>query len=193
MNARTHSAAETGKNEAAYASRTVALVGLMGAGKSTVGRRLAASLSRDFFDSDVEIEEAAGLTIPEIFSIHGEPEFRRGEKKVLERLLEYAPHVLATGGGAYLDPDTRDLMREKAITVWLSADLDTLWRRVSKRGHRPLLKTENPKDALARLFEERSPIYSEADIIIKSVDGPHSDTVDAILEALKGWTPPQNA
>jgi len=176
-----------------HVSRTVALVGLMGAGKSTVGKRLAGVLGRTFYDSDVEIEEAAGLSIPDIFSIHGEPEFRRGERKVLERLLTYKPHVLATGGGAYMDPDTRTLMREKAVTIWLSADLDTLWRRVSKRGHRPLLKSDNPKSVLARLFEERSPIYSEADIIIKSIDGPHSDTVDAIYEALKGWKPPKDA
>jgi len=112
MSAETHSAAEPGKIEAAYVSRTVALVGLMGAGKSTVGRRLASVLNRKFFDSDTEIEEAAGLSIPDIFSIHGEPEFRRGERKVLERLLTYTPHVLATGGGAFMDPDTRALLRE---------------------------------------------------------------------------------
>lgn len=193
MNTKTHSAAETGKNEAAYASRTIALVGLMGAGKSTVGRRLASVMEREFFDSDHEIEEAAGLSIAEIFSIHGEDEFRRGEQKVVERLLTYTPHVLATGGGAYMNADTRQLLKEKAITIWLSADLETLWKRVNKRGHRPLLQAANPKDVLARLLEERSPIYSEADITIKSVDGPHSDTVDAILEALKGWTPPKDA
>lgn len=193
MSADIHSVVETGKNEAPYASRTVALVGLMGAGKSTVGRRLATVLGRQFYDSDTEIEEAAGLSIADIFSIHGEEEFRRGERKVLERLLTYKPHVLATGGGAYLDPDTRTLMRQKAITVWLSADLETLWKRVSKRGHRPLLKTENPRGVLARLFKERAPIYSEADIVIKSVDGPHSQTVNNIIKALKGWTPPEDA
>ena len=193
MGTEIQSAAETGKNEAAYASRTVALVGLMGAGKSTVGRRLASVLGRKFYDSDAEIEEAAGLSIPDIFSIHGEPEFRRGERKVLERLLSYEPHVLATGGGAYMDPDTRTLMRGRAVTVWLTADLETLWRRVNKRGHRPLLKNENPRGTLARLFKERAPIYSEADIIIRSVDGPHMQTVDAILNALKGWIPPSDA
>lgn len=193
MSAEIHSTAETGKNEAPYASRTVALVGLMGAGKSTVGKRLAQKIGRSFYDSDTEIEEAAGLSIPDIFALHGEPEFRRGEKKVLERLLAYKPHVLATGGGAYMDPDTRQLLRERAVTVWLSADLETLWRRVSKRTNRPLLEADNPRGILAKLFKERSPIYSEADIVIKSIDGPHGQTVDAILDALKGWTPPNNA
>ena len=149
MSAELHSSRETGKNEAAYVSLTVALVGLMGAGKSTVGRRLASALNRDFFDSDHEIEEAAGLSIPDIFTIHGESEFRRGERKVLERLLNYQPHVLATGGGAYMDPDTRALMQEKAVTIWLSADLETLWRRVSKRATRPLLSSDNPKGVLS--------------------------------------------
>ena len=193
MTADLHSAVETGKSEAAYVPRTVALVGLMGAGKSSVGRRLAQSLDRQFYDSDDEIEIAAGLKIPEIFSIHGEAEFRRGEHKVIERLLGYPPHVLATGGGAYLDPETRAIMREKAVTVWLSADLETLWKRVRKRSHRPLLKTENPKDTLTKLFNERAPIYAEADIVIESSEGPHSQTVCDILSALKGWTPTKDA
>ena len=126
-------------------NRTVALVGLMGAGKSTVGRRLAYALGRQFYDSDDEIEKAAGLSISDIFALHGEAEFRRGEQRVLERLLSEPPHVLATGGGAYLNPDTRTLLREHAITIWLNADLETLWRRVSKRGHRPLLKPTTQK------------------------------------------------
>ncbi|MEO0983825.1 MAG: shikimate kinase [Pseudomonadota bacterium] len=189
MGAKTHSVAEPGENEAPYASRTVALVGLMGAGKSTVGRRLATALKRDFFDSDDEIEKAAGLSVSDIFALHGEADFRRGEKQVLKRLLAGAPHVLATGGGAYLDPDTRALMRERAVTVWLNADLETLWRRVSRRGHRPLLKSGDPKGVLSRLFDERAPIYSEADIVIQSADGPHGDTVNAIIAALKGWSP----
>ena len=113
-----------------YEGRTIALVGPMGAGKSTVGRRLAEKLGREFYDSDTEIEKAAGLSISEIFSRHGEADFRRGEKQVLRRLLELPPHVLATGGGAYIDAETRALMKEKAVTVWLSADLETLWRRV---------------------------------------------------------------
>ena len=187
------STADTGKSEAIYAPRTIALVGLMGAGKTSVGRRLANALLREFYDSDDEIEAAAGLKIPEIFSIHGEPEFRRGERKVIERLLGYKPHVLATGGGAYMDPDTRAILREKAVTVWLSADLETLWKRVCKRTHRPLLQADDPKGVLSRLLKERAPIYAEADIVIESAEGPHSHTVDAILSALKGWKPPQDA
>lgn len=174
---------------APYQQRTIALVGLMGAGKSTVGRRLAEALGRDFFDSDDEIEKAAGLSIADIFTLHGEPEFRRGEKRVLERLLQGKPHILATGGGAYLDPETRDLLRRGAITVWLNADLETLWERVSRRNHRPLLHQPNPRGKLAQLLEERAPIYSEADLVVKSDDGPHSQTVNSILDAVKGWQP----
>ena len=180
-----------GQNEAPWATRTIALVGLMGAGKSTVGRRLANALSRPFFDSDDEIEKAAGLSVADIFSLHGEAEFRRGERRVLERLLNGPPHVLATGGGAYMHEATRDMLREKAVTVWLNADLETLWRRVSRRGHRPLLKAANPKQVLAELLTKREPIYAEADLIVLSEDGPHSKTVTAIRRALENWTPPQ--
>ncbi|MEL7481158.1 MAG: shikimate kinase [Pseudomonadota bacterium] len=172
-----------------YKSRTIALVGLMGAGKSTVGRRLAEVMRRDFYDSDDEIEKAAGLSISDIFTLHGEAEFRRGEKRVLARLLAEPPHVLATGGGAYLDPETRELMREKAITVWLNADLETLWERVSRRTHRPLLRQADPRGVLERLHEERAPIYSEADLVVDSVRGPHARTVERILEAVKRWQP----
>src|SRR6056297_1729786 len=149
------------RNEAAWTGRTIALVGLMGAGKSTVGRRLADRLGRKFFDSDSEIEKAAGLSVSDIFALHGEEEFRRGEHNVLKRLLNDPPHVLATGGGAYLNPLTRDLMREKAVTIWLNADLETLWKRVSRRNHRPLLKADNPKSVLSRLLSERAPIYEQ--------------------------------
>ena len=189
----THNPGQTGRNEAPYARRTIALVGLMGAGKSTVGRRLAEALGRDFYDSDTEIEKAAGLSISDIFALHGEAEFRRGEQRVLERLLELKPHVLATGGGAYLNPDTRDMMRKHAITVWLNADLETLWRRVSKRGHRPLLKADDPKGVLNRLFDERKPVYELADLVVRSADGPHKHTVNAILKALDAWSPTENA
>lgn len=187
MGADANSLDNPGSNEAPYAKRTIALVGLMGAGKSTVGRRLAERLGRTFYDSDVEIEKAASLSIADIFSIHGEAEFRRGERKVLERLLGEAPHVLATGGGAYLDPATRSLLREKAITVWLNADLETIWKRVSRRDTRPLLKTPDPKGVLTRLFVEREPIYSQADLSVASIDGPHNETVKAIITALEGW------
>lgn len=173
----------------AYAGRTIALVGLMGAGKSTVGRRLAERLGRAFYDSDAEIEKAAGLSVSDIFALHGEADFRRGEKQVIKRLLDLPPHVLATGGGAYLDPDTRTLLRERAITVWLNADLETLWRRVSKRETRPLLQRADARDHLAHLLAVREPSYSQADLVVHSKDGPHTHTVNAILKALQTWTP----
>ncbi len=165
-------------------ARTVALVGLMGVGKSTVGRRLAESLGADFIDSDEEIEKAAGLSVQEIFDRHGEPEFRRGERRVIERLLNGPPIVLATGGGAYMDPETRALMKAKATTVWLRADLDTIWKRVSRRDTRPLLKRDNPRQVLSELEAERAPVYGEADIVVESGDGPATDAVKAIREAL---------
>ncbi|MAP94903.1 MAG: shikimate kinase [Ponticaulis sp.] len=166
--------------------KTIALVGLMGAGKSSIGRRLADSLSLPFYDSDTEIEQAAGLSVSDIFSIHGEEEFRRGEQRVIERLLDGPQHILATGGGAFMNETTRALLKSRAITVWLRADLETLWRRVNKRDGRPLLKTENPKDKLRQLLEARQSTYAEADLIIDSRDGPHHTAVNAIIEALKG-------
>ncbi len=189
MGADTYSSEFSGQNKAPFENRTIALVGLMGAGKSTVGRRLADVLGRTFCDSDDEIEQAAGLSIADIFTLHGEKEFRRGEKRVLERLLRNPPHVLATGGGAYLDPDTRKLMRTYAVTVWLNADLETLWERVNRRNHRPLLQAPDARGVLTRLLKERSPIYSKADLVVNSVDGPHGVTVQKIIDALKGWTP----
>ncbi|MFN3912625.1 shikimate kinase [Hyphomonas sp.] len=172
-----------------FAGRTIALVGLMGAGKSTVGRRLAEKLGRTFYDSDAEIEKAAGLSISDIFALHGEADFRRGEKQVLRRLLELPPHVLATGGGAFIDAETRALMKEKAVSVWLNADLETLWRRVQKRDNRPLLKRADAKAHLSNLVTERAPFYSQADLHVQSKDGPHNNTVTAILKALQTWTP----
>lgn len=172
-----------------FHGRTIALVGLMGAGKSTVGRRLADKLGRDFYDSDHEIEKAAGLSISDIFAKHGEADFRRGEKQVIRRLLDMPPHVLATGGGAYLDPDTRAILRERAITVWLNADIETLWRRVQKRDTRPLLQRADAKEHLAHLVMERQPFYSQADLVVHSKDGPHTHTVNAILKTLQTWKP----
>ena len=172
-----------------FEGRTIALVGLMGAGKSTVGRRLAEKLGRDFYDSDHEIEKAAGLSISDIFAKHGEADFRRGEKQVIRRLLDLRPHVLATGGGAYLDADTRDILRERAITVWLNADIETLWRRVQKRDTRPLLQRADARDHLANLALDREPFYSKADLVVHSKDGPHTHTVNAILKALQTWIP----
>jgi len=164
--------------------RTIALVGLMGVGKSTVGRKLAESLGATFVDSDEEIEKAAGLSVQEIFERHGEPEFRRGERRVIERLLNGPPIVLATGGGAYIDPATRAMMKEKATTVWLRAELDLIWKRVNRRDTRPLLKRENPKQVLADLNAARSPIYAEADIVVDSGDQPASEAAKAIREKL---------
>jgi len=179
-------------NEAPWATRTIALVGLMGAGKSTVGRRLAQALGRPFIDSDAEIEKAAGLSVADIFALHGEADFRRGERAVLERLLSGAPHVLATGGGAYLNEDTRTMMRQHAVTIWLNADLETLWKRVSRRDHRPLLRQANAKTILSDLFEARKPIYEKADLIVPSIEGPHGRTVRAIIQALGDWSPVAN-
>lgn len=164
--------------------RTVALVGLMGVGKTTIGRRLAHALGLPFADADAEIAAAAGKSIPEIFAAHGECEFRRGERQVIARLLQDRPHILATGGGAFMDPRTRQLMKEKAITVWLKAPLDVLMRRVSRRDDRPLLKEDDPRAVMERLMEERYPVYAEAEITIESSAGPHNRTVNAIVEAL---------
>lgn len=164
--------------------RTVALVGLMGAGKSSVGRRLAAALDVPFRDADEEIVAAAGLTIPEIFDSFGEQEFRRGERRVIARLLDDAPHVLATGGGAFMNPETRALVRAHATSVWLRADLDVLMRRVEKRDNRPLLKQGDPRATMERLMAERYPIYGEADLVVDSNNGPHSSAVTAVIRAL---------
>jgi shikimate kinase len=164
--------------------RTVALVGLMGAGKSTVGRKLAEELRVAFVDSDEEIEKAAGLSVQDIFDRHGEAEFRRGERRVIERLLLGPPIVLATGGGAFMDAETRDLMKSRAITVWLRADLDVIWRRVSRRDTRPLLKQPDPRSVLERLQQVRSPIYASADIVVDSNEGPAVEVVAAIVAGL---------
>lgn len=165
--------------------KTITLVGLMGAGKSSIGRRLADELRLPFHDSDDEIERAAGLSVSDIFSIHGEEEFRRGEQRVIERLVHGRQHILATGGGAFINDETRALLKEHTVTIWLRADLDTLWKRVNRRDGRPLLKTENPKQRLRDLLEQRAPIYAQADIVIDSRDGPHSTALNAILKALK--------
>lgn len=167
--------------------KTVALVGLMGAGKSTVGRRMASSLGVDFVDADDEIVIAAGRSIKDIFQERGEEEFRAGERRVIARLLEQKPQILATGGGAFMNPLTRIILREKAVTVWLRADIDTLMHRVSRRNERPLLHTENPRQTMIDLMKTRYPIYEQADIIVDSVDGPHSITVHNVIAALKEY------
>jgi shikimate kinase len=165
-------------------SRTVVVVGLMGAGKSKIGRRLAARLSLPFFDSDQEIEAAAGETIEEIFANRGEPVFRHGERRVIARLLTRPVHVLATGGGAFMDPVTRAVIRRRGVSLWLRADLDVLVQRVSRRSDRPLLKAGDPRLILARLIEQRHPIYEEADLTIDSGDGSPEATVTRAIAAL---------
>jgi shikimate kinase len=171
--------------------RTVALVGLMGAGKSAIGRRLAQRLGLPFVDADDEIERAAGCTIAEFFERFGETEFRAGERRVIQRLLEGPPHVLSTGGGAYIDSETRALMRDKALTVWLRAELDVLFDRVKKRSHRPLLRQGDPRETLGRLMEQRYPIYAEADLIVDSTAQPADRTTEQVIEALRRHLSPQ--
>ncbi len=163
----------------------IVLVGLMGAGKSSIGRRLATRLNMKFTDADAEIEAAAGCTIADFFERHGEPAFREGERRVIARLLGHGPRVLATGGGAFIDPETRRLLRDKAITVWLHAELDLLVERCARRNTRPLLRTGDPREILASLIEERYPIYRQADITVEADDGPHAATVDKIITALQ--------
>ena len=152
--------------------RTVALVGMMGAGKSTIGRRLAQRIGARFIDADTEIERAAGRSIPEIFSAFGEDEFRDGERRVIARLLNDPPHVLAMGGGAFVDTETRAAAKAKAVTIWLNPDVETIYRRVSRRTNRPMLFVDDPRAQLQKLLRERTPTYAEADIHIKSDDAP---------------------
>jgi shikimate kinase len=165
--------------------RTIALVGLMGAGKSAIGKRLALKLGLPFVDADDEIERAAGCSISEFFERFGETEFRNGERRVISRLLAGPAHVLSTGGGAYMDPETRALMRAHAITVWLRADLEVLYDRVKKRTHRPLLRQGDPREILARLISQRYPVYAEADVVVESTAQPAEVTTDQVLEALR--------
>ena len=168
--------------------RSIVLVGMMGVGKSSVGRRLAARLSIPFIDADSEIEKAAGMTIPEIFARHGEPYFRGGEARVIARLLESGPQVLATGGGAFMNPDTRALVKLKGVSVWLHADFDVLMRRTSKRrSDRPLLQTENPDETLRALLAEREPTYALADLTVQSREVPHEAIVADVMTALAAY------
>jgi shikimate kinase len=169
---------------AGLARRSIVLVGMMGAGKSSIGRRLAGELGLPFVDADGEIEAAAGMTIPEIFETHGEPYFRSGEARVIARLLEGGPQVLASGGGAFINPQTRALIRARGVSVWLKADLDVLMRRIRRRSDRPLLKTDDPERTLQRLIEERYPIYAEADVTVYSRDVSHEAIVADIIAAL---------
>ncbi len=165
-------------------NKTIVLIGLMGAGKSTVGRRLASHIGRSFKDADTEIEKASGMNVSDYFSTYGEPAFREGEARVIERLLEGPPIVLATGGGAFMTETTRNLIQEKALSIWLKADIDVLVQRTAKRDTRPLLKQGNPRDILDKLMAERGPVYAQAHISVESSDKPHKITVDRIVSAL---------
>lgn len=168
-------------------TRSIVLVGLMGAGKSTVGRRLAAKLGLPFFDADHEIETAAGMTIPDIFRNFGEDHFRDGERRVIARLLQEGPMVLATGGGAFMNEETRQRVSECAISIWLKADLDVLMRRVRKRSTRPLLQNADPEGTMRRLMELRYPVYATADLTIDSHEAPHDRVVADVVKALADW------
>ncbi|KQP61607.1 shikimate kinase [Methylobacterium sp. Leaf399] len=168
----------------ALGSRSIVLVGLMGAGKSTVGRRLAGRLGLMFKDADTEIEHAAHLSIPDIFAIYGEPSFREGEERVIARLLREGPLVLATGGGAFMRDTTRLRIAEHGVSVWLKAELDVLMRRVRKRGGRPLLQTEDPEGTMRALMAVRHPVYEVADVVVPSRDVSHDRVVQDVMEAL---------
>jgi len=169
---------------AALGTRLVVLVGMMGAGKSTIGRRLAARLGLSFLDADSEIEAAAGMSIPDIFEAHGEPHFRDGEARVIARLLESGPAVLATGGGSFMREETRRRVGDKAVSIWLKADADVIMRRVKRRADRPLLQTADPAATVGRLLDEREPVYQYADLTVASRDVPHEKIVEECIEVL---------
>jgi shikimate kinase len=167
--------------------RSIVLVGLMGAGKSTIGRRLAQKLDLAFVDADAEIEQAAGKSVQDIFRDHGEASFREGERRVIARLLESGPQVLATGGGAFMNEETRNNISRRGIAVWLKADIELLMKRVRRRDNRPLLKADNPEEVMQTLIEQRYPVYGRADIIVESRDVPHSSIVSDVIRALAAY------
>jgi shikimate kinase len=183
-----HSQSDTDEEEATVlsllGSRSIVLVGLMGAGKTTVGRRLAARLNLPFADADAEIELAAGKTIPEIFEEHGEQYFRDGERRVIERLLSEEQKVLATGGGAFMNEMTRQAIADYGISLWLRAEFKLLMKRVRRRSNRPLLQNVDPEGVMQKLIEERYPVYELADITVQSKDVPHEQIVSACVRAL---------
>lgn len=167
--------------------RTIVLVGMMGVGKSSVGRKLASRLATPFYDSDAEIETAAGMTVSEFFETYGEAEFRKGERRVIMRLLEGEPHVLSIGGGAFMDDDTRKLISDRALSIWLKADLPILLERALRRDNRPLLQGADPAKKLEDLLQRRLPTYAKADITVESDDRPVDETVERVLKALADY------
>jgi shikimate kinase len=171
----------------ALGTRSVVLVGMMGAGKSTIGRRLSARLRLPFLDADTEIEAAAGMSIPDIFETHGEPHFRDGEARVIARLLDGGPAIIATGGGAFMREETRRRIGAKGVSIWLKADADIIMKRVKRRADRPLLQTADPAATVGRLIEQREPVYRQADLTLWSRDVPHEKIVDECLDALHAW------
>src|ERR1700736_1504898 len=179
--ASTHQDAEI---TAALGTRSVVLVGMMGAGKSTIGRRLSVRLRLPFLDADSEIQAAAAMSIPDIFETHGEPHFRDGEARVIARLLDNGPAVIATGGGAFIREGTRRRIQDKAVSIWLKADADIIMKRVKRRADRPLLQTADPAATIGRLIEEREPVYQQPDLTIWSRDVPHEKIVDECVDAL---------
>jgi shikimate kinase len=173
------------QNRKPIGKQPIVLVGMMGVGKTSIGKKLAERLGMVFVDADEEIEKAAGLKISEIFEKYGEDYFRDGERRVISRLVSGKPKVVATGGGAFINPETRALIKKKALSIWLDADIEILVERVSRRNHRPLLHGKNPRDVLIALGETRGPIYALADIHARSDASPHARTVDQLMEVLK--------
>ncbi|MBO6756757.1 MAG: shikimate kinase [Roseibium sp.] len=173
----------------ALGRRSIVLVGIMGCGKSTVGRRLAQRLHLDFVDADTEIERAANMTVAEIFAEHGEPYFRSGEERVIARLLKSGPQVLATGGGAFMSEATRKAIASRGLSLWLQADLETVMSRVRRKSNRPLLQTADPEGTMRALMDKRHPIYALADMTVQSRDVPHDTVVEDILDTLLHFLP----
>jgi shikimate kinase len=170
-------------------ARSLVLIGMMGSGKSSIGRKLAQRLNLPFVDADTEIERAAGMSISDIFAKHGEPYFRAGEARVIARLLDGGPQVLATGGGAFMNLQSREAIRAKGISVWLKAEYEVLMKRLKRRNDRPMLKTDDPGETLRRLLKERDPVYAEADVTVHSRDVPHEVIISEIIAAVEPRLP----